>query len=187
MANIDLLIRFNIPQNVPLDSSITISALSAAVNLPESELIRAIRFSIADGIFREPMPGHIAHSTMSAAMVNEAHLRDLLCFAALWGNVLTKTPEFLELQAHYGCLEIKKLKTAFNYVFNTNEDIFEYVTHSEGPNTKYHKYMMGRVHTPMWSMDQLRTAWDWNRLESNVLVDVCISHLQMLSLSFPHH
>ncbi|KAJ6020418.1 hypothetical protein N7540_005922, partial [Penicillium herquei] len=60
-ANLELLIRFEIAQNVPLDSSIEISALSAKVNLPEDDLKRALRFAISN------VGGSSGHTVMAIA------------------------------------------------------------------------------------------------------------------------
>ncbi|KAJ5734956.1 uncharacterized protein N7483_000081 [Penicillium malachiteum] len=168
-ANIELLIRFEIPQNVPLDSSIEISALSTKVNLPEDDLRRTLRFAISNGIFQEPTPNTISHSALSTALDTDTHLRNVLCFSAEWtGGVLTKTPKYLALRA-----EGKNVpKTSFGFSFNTEEDFFDYMTHSKELNAKYHNFLMGRAHTPMWSMDRLRAAWDWASLGSKTLVDV---------------
>ncbi|KAJ5703311.1 hypothetical protein N7493_011700 [Penicillium malachiteum] len=170
-ANLELLIRFEIAQNVPLDSSIEISTLSTKVNLPEDDLKRALRFAISNGIFQEPTPNNISHSDLSTALATDTHLRNVLCFSAEWtGGVLTKTPKYLASRAERG--EKNVPKTSFSFAFNTEEDFFDYMTHSKELNAKYHNFLMGRANTPMWSMDRLRAAWDWASLGSKTIVDV---------------
>ncbi|KAJ5608725.1 hypothetical protein N7528_009292 [Penicillium herquei] len=170
-ANLELLIRFEIAQNVPLDSSIEISALSIKVNLPENDLKRSLRFAISNGIFQEPTPNNISHSTLSRALATDTHLCNALCFSAEWtGGVLTKTPKYLALRAEQG--EKNVPKTSFGFAFNTEEDFFEYMAHNKELNAKYHNFLMGRANTPMWSMDRLHAAWDWASLGSKTLVDV---------------
>jgi 6-hydroxytryprostatin B O-methyltransferase len=63
-------------------------------------------------------------------------------------------------------------ETAFNRAYNTEQNLFEYFAHSKDLNKKYHEYLMGRVNTPLWSMDRLRAAWDWASLGSKTIVDV---------------
>jgi 6-hydroxytryprostatin B O-methyltransferase len=63
-------------------------------------------------------------------------------------------------------------ETAFNLAYNTEENLFQYFAHSKDLNKKYHEYLMGRVNTPLWSMDRLRAAWNWSYLGQNTIVDV---------------
>ncbi|KAJ5724250.1 hypothetical protein N7488_002285 [Penicillium malachiteum] len=171
-ANLELLIRFEIAQNVPFDSPIEISTLSTKVNLPEDDLKRALRFAISNGIFEEPTPSNISHSALSRALATDTHLRNALCFSAEWtGGVLTKTAKYLALRGEQGEKNVVP-KTSFGFALNTEEDFFDYMIHNKELNAKYHKFLMGRANTPMWSMDRLRAAWDWASLGSKTLVDV---------------
>lgn len=167
----DLLTRFKIPQLVPLDSTISISELSAAASLPEDVLARGIRYGIANGLFQEISPNEIAHSSASAELHSNAHLRNVVHFGVQFlQKILMHVPSTMVAQVNKNTDKVPD--TAFNLAYNTEQNLFEYFAHSKDLNTKYHEYLMGRVNTPLWSMDRLRAAWDWASLGSKTIVDV---------------
>ncbi|CAI7599699.1 unnamed protein product [Penicillium viridicatum] len=170
-ANLDLLTRFQIPQLVPLGSSISMSDLSAAAGLPEDVLARSIRYGIANGLFREIAPNQIAHSSASAELHNNGHLRNVVHFGVQFlQKILMSIPSVMVVKEDKNTDKVPK--TAFNLAFNTEENLFEYFAHSKDLNTKYHEYLIGRVNTPLWSMDRLRAAWDWVSLGPKTIVDI---------------
>ncbi|KAJ5186250.1 hypothetical protein N7449_011014 [Penicillium cf. viridicatum] len=170
-ANLDLLTRFQIPQLVPLDSSISMSDLSAAAGLPEDVLARGIRYGIANGLFREIAPNQIAHSSASAELHNNGHLRNVVHFGVQFlQKILMSIPSVMVVKEDKNTDKVPK--TAFNLAYNTEENLFEYFAHSKDLNTKYHEYLIGRVNTPLWSMDRLRAAWDWISLGPKTIVDI---------------
>ncbi|KAH8434287.1 uncharacterized protein LDX57_011927 [Aspergillus melleus] len=172
-SNIDLLTRFEVPQHVPLTSSISIPALSTATNLPEDILYRATRFAIANGVFTEPAPSEIAHSPASRALATTPHLRNIVHFGTEFlGNILMKIPEQMLIQRDGAGVGDKVPDTAFNLAYRTDQNLFDFFAGSKDLNRKYHEYLMGRVNTPLWSMDRLRAAWDWERLAGGTIVDV---------------
>ncbi|KAJ5124895.1 uncharacterized protein N7515_008720 [Penicillium bovifimosum] len=170
-ANLDLLTRFQVPQHVPLNSSITIPELSTATRLPEDVLARGIRYGIANGLFQEISPGVFTHSAASAALASNSHLRNVVHFGTefLQNILMHVTPTML---AQLDENTDKVPETAFNRAYNTEQNLFEYFAHSKDLNKKYHEYLMGRVNTPLWSMDRLRAAWDWGSLGSKTIVDI---------------
>jgi hypothetical protein len=56
------------------------SDLSAAASLPEDVLARGIRYGIANGLFRKIALNQIAHSSASAELHNNGHLRNVVHF-----------------------------------------------------------------------------------------------------------
>ncbi|KAI1769357.1 putative O-methyltransferase [Hypoxylon sp. FL1150] len=169
-ANIDLITRLKIPQHVPLESSITIPDLSAAIDVPEQLLARVIRYAIANGLFQEEPTNVIRHSASSAALVRNPHLANIVHFGTEFlGNILMKVPDAVLLKrddpAH-------AVHAAFNLAYRTDETLFEYFYKNEDLTRKYHEYLAGRVNTPLWSVDRLRTAWPWTSKGKVTLVDI---------------
>ncbi|GLI72483.1 hypothetical protein PoHVEF18_000660 [Penicillium ochrochloron] len=170
-ANLDLLTRFEVPQHVPSDSSISFPELSKATRLQEDVLTRGVRYGIANGLFRETEPGRIAHSAASAALANNPHLRNIVHFGTEFlQNILMKIPETMLMQTDETTDKVPE--TAFNLAYRTEENLFQYFAHSTELNRKYHEYLMGRVNTPLWSTDKLGAAWDWSSLGSKTIIDV---------------
>ncbi|KAJ6024072.1 hypothetical protein N7540_004869 [Penicillium herquei] len=170
-ANLDLLTRFEVPQHVPIDSTISFVELSKVTGLPEDVLTRGVRYGIANGLFRETTPGNIAHSAASAALANNLHLRNIVHFGTEFlQNILIKIPETMIMQTDKTTDKVPE--TAFNLAYRTDENLFQYFAHSTELNRKYHEYLMGRVNTPLWSTDKLGAAWDWASLGSKTIIDV---------------
>ncbi|OGE49862.1 hypothetical protein PENARI_c019G02846 [Penicillium arizonense] len=170
-ANLDLLTRFQIPQLVPLDSSISMSDLSAAASLPEDVLARGIRYGVANGLFREIALDQIAHSSASAELHNNGHLRNVVHFGVQFlQKILMSIPSVMVVKEDKSTDKVPE--SAFNLAYNTEENLFEYFAHSKDLNTKCHEYLIGRVNTPLWSMDRLRAAWDWVSLGPKTIVDI---------------
>ncbi|KAI1091119.1 putative O-methyltransferase [Rostrohypoxylon terebratum] len=169
-ANLDLVTRLNIPQNVPLGSSISIHELAGAVGVSEPLLARVVRYAIANGIFVEEETGVIRHSASSAALARNPHLVTITKFGAdVLCNTLVKLPEAVILKRDDPA---KSPHAAFNIAYRTDDNLFEYLPKNHDMNKKYHEYLAGRVNTPLWSVDRLRAAWPWASMGKATVVDV---------------
>ncbi|KAI0436302.1 putative O-methyltransferase [Xylaria telfairii] len=159
-ANIDLITRLRFPQNVPLGSFISIEELSKTVRLPEDLVARIVRYAIGNGIFIEEKPGYIGHSASSAALVQNPHLSNIVHFGTEFlGNILLKVPEAVVSKRDD---PDHAPDAAFNIAYRTDESLFSLFQKNTDLNTKYHKYLAGRVNTPLWSVDRLRAAFPWS-------------------------
>lgn len=171
-ANIDTITRLKLPAHVPLDASITLEALSAAVRVPVGYLTRIVRFGIANGLFVEPQPGVIAHSAASAALAENQHLSNIVHFGTEFlGNILVKTPDYILAGREDPATAPK---APFNVAYRTEQNLFEFFQGNADLTTKYHEYLAGRVNTPLWSVDRLRAAYPWSSLGAATIVDVRI-------------
>ncbi|OTA95641.1 hypothetical protein M434DRAFT_28767 [Hypoxylon sp. CO27-5] len=169
-ANIDLITRLEIPQHVPLESSIPIEELAATVNVPEPLLGRILRYAIANGVFVEEPPNVIRHSASSAALARNHHLTTIVQFGTEFlGNILLKVPDEVLLKRDY---PTNAPKTAFNIAYRTEDNLFEYFHKNEVLTKKYHEYLEGRVNMPLWSVDRLCAAWPWASQGKVTVVDV---------------
>lgn len=156
---------------MPLDASITLEELSAAVRVPVGYLTRIVRFGIANGLFIEPQPGVIAHSAASAALAENQHLSNIVHFGTEFlGNILVKTPDYILAQR---ADPATAPKAPFNVAYRTEQNLFEFFQGNADLTTKYHEYLAGRVNTPLWSVDRLRAAYPWSSFGAGTIVDVC--------------
>ncbi|TAQ85366.1 hypothetical protein B7494_g6311 [Chlorociboria aeruginascens] len=80
-ANLGILVKFKIPQAVPLDHPISSKDLSSAVNLPENILARVVRYSIGLGVFCEPSAGDFGHTTLSATLATNEDIQNIALFS----------------------------------------------------------------------------------------------------------
>jgi 6-hydroxytryprostatin B O-methyltransferase len=166
----DTITRLKLPQNVPLEGSISIKDLSETTRIPLDYLTRVVRFAIANSIFIETEPGVIAHSGASAALHENQHLSNIVHFGTEFlGNILVKTPHYLVAQRDDAA---SAPKSPFNIAYGTDKNLFEYFHGNADLTQKYHEYLAGRVNTPLWSIDRLRAAWPWASKGDATVVDV---------------
>lgn len=168
-----MILRFDIPQNVPFGSSISAKDLAATVGLSEDILARSVRYAIGNGIFCEPNAGYFAHNASSAVLAHNEHLRNI----AVTGThelsyILLKLADTLKLQQEKGA---EGPQAAFNVAYPDYHNVFEFLSKNPASAGRYHLYMVGRANTSRWSMRHLQTAWDWASVGSKTILDVeCI-------------
>ncbi|KAL9115726.1 MAG: hypothetical protein Q9227_000094 [Pyrenula ochraceoflavens] len=74
-----LISRFDLAKKVPLDREISYADLATATpGLNQDALTRILRLGIAHRIFREPIPGSIAHSSVSRQIADDPNMADWL-------------------------------------------------------------------------------------------------------------
>ncbi|KAI1082601.1 putative O-methyltransferase [Whalleya microplaca] len=169
-ANLDLITRLKLPQQVPLEGSISIQKLADTTRVPINILARTLRYAIANGIFVEEEPDVIRHSAASAALLKNQNLSDIVHFGTQFmGGVLLKVPDTVLLKRDD---PEHAPETAFNVAFRTDEPLFEFFHKNEDFTQKYHKYLAGRVSTPLWSVDRMRVAYPWESKGEVTVVDV---------------
>ncbi|KAG7284355.1 hypothetical protein NEMBOFW57_010728 [Staphylotrichum longicolle] len=82
LACLQWLCEFQVLACVPLDDSVAFSDVADICGVPEGHLCRVTRLMATAGFLREPRPGHIAHSPVSAQFVTEPALLDAAMFLA---------------------------------------------------------------------------------------------------------
>ncbi|MCJ1403879.1 hypothetical protein MMC11_007102 [Xylographa trunciseda] len=168
-ANLAVILRFNISQHVPLDSTISTKDLASAVGLPEDIVVRSVRYAIGNGMFCEPETGKFAHSASSALLAQNEHLRDI----AVTGTrelsyILLRLADALKMQ-HQNGREFPQ--AAFNLAYPEYHNIFEFLGKDPESAQRYHKYMVGRAHTSRWTIGHIITAYDWAAIGSKTILD----------------
>lgn len=69
------IVSLNIAEHVPLKGSISFAELSSRSDVEESRLTRILRYAMTNYWFCEPEPGRVAHTAMSALLVNSDAVR----------------------------------------------------------------------------------------------------------------
>ncbi|KAI0181361.1 putative O-methyltransferase [Hypoxylon sp. FL1284] len=169
-ANFAVILRFQIPENVPLGGSIKAADLAAKVGLPSDVLLRAMRYAVGNGLFVEAAPGVFAHSAASAAAARSPSLRHIAVAGTNeQAQMLLRLHDALALQQKGGA---DAPHSAFNVVFPRYRDIFECLANEPELAKRYHSYMTGRVQTDRWSSANVARSWDWANVGSKTIVDV---------------
>ena len=207
-ANLAVLVRFSLPQLVPLSSGISATDLASAAALPEDVVVRTMRYAVAKGIFEEAPAGRVfTHNASSALLAKNEHLRDIVSIGAReLSSILLRISDALDLQ------QPKKLEAmdgaagegftpkqvangppaaAFNLVYPNENNVFEYLSKQPALAARYHKYMVARHNTSRWTIEHMLEAYDWAGAGNQTVVDVSMSadfachfHLSIRKASF---
>ena len=155
---------------MPANGQISAVDLAAATGLEQGVLERIVRYAIGNGIFQEPEPAVFAHSAASALLGRSEHLRDIVSLSSDdMVRVISRQGETLQLQKD----DPKNgPATAFNVAFPEYANVFEYFSKNPGVGQRYHKYLLGRIHTSRWSVEHLTSCWDWASIGTGTVVDV---------------
>lgn len=75
MDTLFTLCKFEVPQIIPLEGSITYSGLSKKVKLHQRTLTRCLRMVMTIYFFAEPKPGYVAHTFRSKELATNEAMR----------------------------------------------------------------------------------------------------------------
>ena len=198
-ANLAVLVRFSLPQLVPLSSGISATDLAYAADLPEDVVVRMMRYAIGKGIFEEAPAGRVfTHNANSALLAKNEHLRDIVSHGTReLSSIVLRVADALELQQKQGRREQqpKKLEgldgagegpmpkevadgppaTAFNVVYPEEHNVFEFLSKQPALAARYHRYMVARHNTSRWTIEHMLGAYDWASVGGQTVVDVSSS------------
>ncbi|KAL8685309.1 MAG: hypothetical protein Q9224_005867 [Gallowayella concinna] len=170
-TNLAVLLRFGLPQLVPLNGSISTHDLATAANLPLDIVNRTLRYAISNGIFEEPSLGTFKHNAISALLAKNEFLRDIaITGAGQISYILLHLSDALE-QQQKSSPEKGAPVAAFNLAYPNSHNVFEELGKDPEAAAKYHKYMVGRHNTSRWALPHLITAYDWASIGTQTLVD----------------
>ena len=145
--------------------------LAGAVGLPVDTLVRVVRFAIGNGIFNEPQRGWFGHSAASAVMARNPHVRNIaLLTTHELATTMARLPDALKLQQELPAE--KAPHAAFNIAYPDFAGAFDYFEKSSEGNSRYHRYLQGRINTSRWAVEHLISAWDWPSVGSGTIIDV---------------
>lgn len=192
-ANLDVLLRFDIPEAVPLGGAIASSDLAKKINLPLDTTERMVRYAVGNGLFIEPYPGIFVHSAASAKLTRSTHLRNLTVgscgmHARFVGRISDAL--YLQQQARLGSnktlLEGSELglnpEAAFHLAYPGYKNVFDFAAQNKRAAEIYHGAMVARANLPRWKMSHILQARDWSDVGETVIVDVSTSLLSSVTL-----
>lgn len=208
-ANLAVLVRFGLPQLVPLSSSgVSATELASAPDLPEDVVVRTMRYAVGKGIFEEAPAGRVfTHNASSALLAKNEHLRDIVSHGTReMSSIMLRIADALELQQEQGRREQRPKKpegldgagegsaprevadappaAAFNVVYPEENNVFEYLSKQPALAARYHNYMVARHNTSRWTIEHMLGACDWASLGGKTVVDVSLSAGSVYHLYF---
>ncbi|KAF1814913.1 S-adenosyl-L-methionine-dependent methyltransferase [Eremomyces bilateralis CBS 781.70] len=162
--------RYRIPQNVPVDQSISFTDLSKKVGVEESKLVRLLRHAMTYHMFYEPKKGSIAHTVDSRALLDDPTLYDFVgtCIEDLRPasskvlDAFKKWPQSEEMN-HCG----------FSLAWDTDKPMYAYLRdHPE--RMRRFAGLMARTTQPssIRAATLVGSAYPWQDLKSGTVVDI---------------
>ena len=163
--------RFQLPQRIPLGSSVSLVELSTTTGLPQDELARALRYATTKGLFTEPSPGVFAHSAISATLAKNKNIADMSLFNSTFSTrIVTGLSDALYKKE--GLKLPDAPATAFNEVYAGYNILFDYMEKSKQQTREYFSYLDGRSQLPKYTAQRMCDHHDWHAIENGTIIDV---------------
>ncbi|KAK0656883.1 putative O-methyltransferase [Cercophora newfieldiana] len=131
-TSLGVIVKFNLANSFPANTTTTFAQMAAFSNLPESTIQRIVRHAITNRVFAEPTKGTIAHTSMSRAVASFPHFADTIDLFrdTLWPSA----PRLADAIERWPGSE-EPTETAFNLAANTDLSFWEYkAKHPEQAN-----------------------------------------------------
>ena len=165
--------RFNVAQAVPLEGDITYQEVATQVRLDVDRTRRIMQHAMTNGIFKQTRPGHVAHTGISAQLVQDkyAHamvghnVEDVYPSAACNADALEKHPEN----------DGDPTETGMNLAFNTKVPLFSFFQEHPKRLQRF-GLAMESLSIPGGIFDAAHVvrSFDWTSLGDATLVDVSV-------------
>jgi 6-hydroxytryprostatin B O-methyltransferase len=171
VANLGVLLRFRLPQNVPFSTSITATELASKANLPKDVLLRTMRYAVGNGLFSEITAESFIHTAVSAKLAHSENLRFIADGSVSeQARILLSLPDALQQRQELG--PILGPQAAFNVAYPQYDNIFDFCAKVPLAAWRYHAYMIGRAQTDRWSAANMVKSWNWTSVGPRTIIDV---------------
>lgn len=166
---------------VPINSTITLTELQTKTSLDPINLARLLRLAMANGIFREPSPGVIAHTAASRVLAEDENMQAWIGFN---GEDIFRASGHV-IQALKAYPEATSLtRTGFQFAFDTVDQEPMFATFGKDPARARR---MGRAmasltggegYEPSFFVDVEKGGYDFSELDAagGTFVDIGGSH-----------
>ncbi|KAB8236672.1 hypothetical protein ETB97_008923 [Aspergillus alliaceus] len=163
------LCHFQIYHLVPLHGSISYADLAALANAPERQLRSVVRMAITNGLFVENPPQHLAHSSTSALLRNDADFHD-------WAVIMTD----LSFPTAYSMVEaherwpnsLEGSQTAYNIAVDSSLPFFQHLAQQPDRQRQFAGFMRSMARSQGTDVEKLAHGWNWVALGRARVVDV---------------
>ncbi|KAF3023676.1 hypothetical protein E8E14_013593 [Neopestalotiopsis sp. 37M] len=160
--------HFQVLAFLPLKGIVGVSDIADLAGVPELQLCRVLRVMSAAGFLREPKPGQMAHTELSASFVQKPSLLDAALFLAE-----TACPAALQMAAatERNGLALDPYESAYTVAFNTSfQSACQERVRTQRQWSAYLRYVTDVVddRTNMEPLDRL----EWSSLGNACIVDV---------------
>nr|XP_036575236.1 uncharacterized protein CTRU02_14772 [Colletotrichum truncatum]KAF6781780.1 hypothetical protein CTRU02_14772 [Colletotrichum truncatum] len=169
MACLSWLLRFDIPEHVPLTGSITYDKLAQKARVPVIHLQRAVRLAIANGVFSEKNNIEVFHNDMSASFcTNPDFSATMKWMGDSNAPVAARFADMTEKWNGSG----STIHTAHNLARNTDLSFYSYLSQTPGVMAKMAGAMRFVGGSEELHIKHLVSGYDWAKSGKAVVVDM---------------
>lgn len=154
--------------SIPLTSSVPIRDIADLVGVPETELCRIVRMTATAGFLREPQPGCVAHTALSAAFVTNLSHLDAAMFLA--ENVGPAALRMSSATQRYCSTETRN-NSAYSIALNTSQTFYSASEQRPKLKRQWPAYLQC-VGAAEDGIPELLSQLDWQSLGNSCIVDV---------------
>ncbi|KAG9854989.1 hypothetical protein KCU98_g2057, partial [Aureobasidium melanogenum] len=163
LASLQWLCSFQVLACIPIEHPTTFEDVAELASVPKCQLIRVTRIAAMAGFLREPKPGHVVHSALSAQFVLEPFSLDALLFIS---DVVNPTSmQMTKATKTYGETQHTD-RTPYQLVFHTTPDSIV--------DTKLRRQHAAFDRLSAYNyVTDLSSIYDWHSLGAGKVVEVC--------------
>ncbi|KAL8747775.1 MAG: hypothetical protein Q9190_000381 [Brigantiaea leucoxantha] len=157
--------------NDPADflASFQVQTLATLASVPLNQLKSIARMAMTANFLREPVPGEVAHSSTSAAMIQNPLLYDWALFMTSTSAMMAS--QTVEATEKYGATD-SKTQTTYNVWKDTDKPFFDSIKQSKELTRQFASYMKSVASGKGTHIQHLLTGYDWASLGKVTVVDL---------------
>lgn len=145
--------------------------IAEAAGVDEDRIRRVLKLAILNGLFKEPRPGFVSHTGMSALMSQQD-----VGVSAVVGHVIDDiypaSCKLADTMEKYPIPKNRLIETPFAMAFETGEPFFDYMEKHPARIQRFHEAMRAINSAGPYSGEALAQGYDWSPWSSGTFVDV---------------
>lgn len=149
--------------------------MAEQVGLSERQVKLLLRQSALNGIFHEPKEDHVAHTAVSAVLLQDKAMLDW--YGHCTDELFQAGAKLADALARHGS-NAKPEESAFSLAFNTSEPIFGFFEKHPERQARFFGAMEGVGRDAGHSLSHVINGHEWAKLGEAVVVDVQFSPLK---------
>lgn len=166
---------FQVLACIPLNDSAPMKDVADLIGVSEGQLSRIVRMTATAGFLREPSPGFVTHTALSARFVTQSSFLDAAMFLAETGvPAALQTSVATRLQGQPG--QSPDTATAYATAFNTSQPFYLACEQRKKLQRQWPAFSRCTVDAEEGVMEVLGQL-DWLRVGDACVVDVSLSAL----------
>ncbi|KAL8747707.1 MAG: hypothetical protein Q9190_000448 [Brigantiaea leucoxantha] len=169
LACLQWLGEFQIPACIPFSGTVAFKDVADLAGVPETQLCRVVRMTATAGFLREPDPGHVAHSALSASFVTKRSFLDAAMFLAK-----TAAPTALQMSVasrRFGNSR-QPNESAYNVAFDTSVTFASVYERQPKLQRQWPAFLRHSTDDVDASVTDILTRLDWLTLGEASVVEV---------------